>query len=367
MSAKISVIVPVYCVEQYLHRCIDSILKQTFRELEIILVDDGSPDKCGEICDAYAAAHSNIHVVHKENGGLSSARNAGMAVACGEYIGFVDSDDYIVPEMFEKLYAAAVRSDADFVGCGYRLELGNGSIVDNKANLPTGVYGRETIVNQLAAHLFGDEHVLYPRQTVGYAWMNLYRGDTIRRHALTFCSEREYYHEDDVFLLDFMYHAQKAAFIDEPLYIYCFHEGSLIRSYRKNMWEMNKALLKKFRQFAEKYDIIEAYDRLVPGLKFDYALASVLNECKTGCPNPLRVSVGVIRDICTDPIVRDVFRSGEKRRCYITEAPCLFLMRMRMPLLICLLYRAYYRLISRRMRRKMAKIEKKTRHKDGEA
>ena len=100
----ISVIVPIYNVEQYLEKCINSILNQTYRHLEIILVDDGSPDDCGGICDQYSVMDQRVKVIHKQNGGLSDARNAGLEIACGEFIAFVDSDDAILPEMIEKLY-----------------------------------------------------------------------------------------------------------------------------------------------------------------------------------------------------------------------------------------------------------------------
>lgn len=109
----ISVIVPVYKVEPYLSRCVDSILAQTYRNLEILLVDDGSPDNCGAICDDYAAKDARIKVIHKKNGGLSSARNAALDVARGEYFGFVDSDDWIEPEMYETLLAGIQTYDAD--------------------------------------------------------------------------------------------------------------------------------------------------------------------------------------------------------------------------------------------------------------
>ena len=102
-EAKISVIVPVYKVEPYLRKCLDSIVGQTHRNLEIILVDDGSPDNCGAICDEYAARDERIKVIHKENGGVASARNAGLAVASGDYIGWVDSDDWIETDMMSQL------------------------------------------------------------------------------------------------------------------------------------------------------------------------------------------------------------------------------------------------------------------------
>ena len=115
----ISVIVPVYKVEEYFRKCADSILGQSYRNLEIILVDDGSPDSCPALCDEYAKADSRVRVIHKENGGLSDARNAGLDIASGDYIGFVDSDDWIAPGMYEELVRTAVRSGAEIACCGY--------------------------------------------------------------------------------------------------------------------------------------------------------------------------------------------------------------------------------------------------------
>lgn len=116
-SELISVIVPVYNVELYLERCIDSIINQTYENLEIILVDDGSTDKSGEICDAYEKKDIRVRVLHKRNGGLSSARNSGLKIASGKYIGFVDSDDYIALDMYETLYRY-MSEEVDLVCCG---------------------------------------------------------------------------------------------------------------------------------------------------------------------------------------------------------------------------------------------------------
>lgn len=116
-NPKISVIVPVYKVEKYLHRCVDSILNQTFTDLEIILVDDGSPDDCGKICDEYAQKDPRIRVIHKKNGGLSDARNVGIDASRGKYIGFVDSDDYIEKDMYEYLYSIITKEFADVAMC----------------------------------------------------------------------------------------------------------------------------------------------------------------------------------------------------------------------------------------------------------
>jgi glycosyltransferase involved in cell wall biosynthesis len=118
-NRKVSVVIPVYRVEEYLPVCLESVCAQTHRNLQIILVDDGSPDGCGEICDRYAGQDSRIQVIHKENGGLSDARNAGIREACGDYLLFVDSDDRIAPDYVERLLALAKQYQADIVACDF--------------------------------------------------------------------------------------------------------------------------------------------------------------------------------------------------------------------------------------------------------
>lgn len=127
MSDLISVIIPIYKVEKYIVRCVESIVNQTYTNLEIILVDDGSPDNCPQICDDYAEKDNRIKVVHKENGGLSDARNAGMKVATGDYISFIDSDDYVSLEMYQDMINAAINNKADIVECNVNYDY-NGRI-----------------------------------------------------------------------------------------------------------------------------------------------------------------------------------------------------------------------------------------------
>ena len=135
---ELSIVVPVYKVEKYLPKCIDSILAQTFRDFELILIDDGSPDNCGAICDDYAARDSRIKVIHQENAGVSAARNAGLDIATGTYLGFVDSDDWIEPEMYETMIATAKEKQVDVVVCGIRYCTDSGEsirsdLIDNRA------------------------------------------------------------------------------------------------------------------------------------------------------------------------------------------------------------------------------------------
>ena len=150
----ISVIVPVYNVEKYLRRCIDSILAQTYTNLEIILVDDGSPDNCPAICDEYAEKDSRIKVIHQQNGGLSAARNAGLDIATGDYIGFVDSDDYISFEMYEKLLNILMESNSDLSICGMAYYDENSKCIDQECPLTDRTFSNLEIYGELQKELY---------------------------------------------------------------------------------------------------------------------------------------------------------------------------------------------------------------------
>ena len=149
---KISVIVPVYNVEKYINRCVDSIINQTYKNLEIILVDDGSPDNCGKICDEYAKKDGRIKVVHKENGGVSSARNIGLDIATGDYIGFIDSDDYIELDMFECLVNSIIKYNLDICECNFIIEEKN-NISYVKCKYENILENRDIIKNYLSDNI----------------------------------------------------------------------------------------------------------------------------------------------------------------------------------------------------------------------
>ena len=147
---ELSIIVPVYKVEKYLPRCIDSILAQTFGDFELILIDDGSPDGCGRICDEYARKDKRIVVIHQKNMGVSAARNAGLDIARGRYIGFVDSDDWIEPQMYEVMMDAIRENGADMAVCGVRYADEDGKFT-RADMLSEGVYSRDGLLEDVFA------------------------------------------------------------------------------------------------------------------------------------------------------------------------------------------------------------------------
>lgn len=160
----ISIIVPVYKVENYLSKCLDSIICQTYKNIEIILVDDGSPDNSGNICDNYAKKDSRIKVIHKENGGLSDARNAGLKIATGQYIGFVDSDDYIEKDMFETMYSLSKRYNAEISIVSYN-EWKNGMILNNMDSGELDVYNKTEAIKE----------ILIDSKIQSYMWNKLFK------------------------------------------------------------------------------------------------------------------------------------------------------------------------------------------------
>lgn len=149
MEEKISVIVPIYKVEDYLHRCVESIINQAYTNLEIILVDDGSPDNCPKICDEYAEKDSRIKVIHKENGGLSDARNTGLLVATGEYISFIDSDDYIDINMYKSIITYMEEHDLDIAECGIKHVYNNKIKQNDKLDKSIHVFNSEEALKEL--------------------------------------------------------------------------------------------------------------------------------------------------------------------------------------------------------------------------
>lgn len=218
MSTEISVIVPVYGVEKYLPACIESILSQTFTDFELILVDDGSPDRCGEICDAAAERDARVRVIHQANQGLSAARNAGIEAARGEWLVFVDSDDYIAPHFCEKLYQTAQRTDADCVMCSVQNVDESGKPIDSALMRVADEVktGREVL------RKIGRDDVT-PYLT---AWNKLYRRKLF--NTLRYPAGRQ---NEDVFVFAELFcQVQRAACVAEPLYFYRKRIGSIMNS-----------------------------------------------------------------------------------------------------------------------------------------
>lgn len=216
MEILISVIIPVYKVEDYLEQCIKSVVKQTYRTLEIILVDDGSPDRCGAICDEWEKKDKRIKVIHKKNGGLSDARNYGLDTAQGTYVVFIDSDDLVAPTMIERLFVASQKYEADIVECNYSCFTDVLPEKENRESETSAVYTAEKALSLLL-----NESVF--KYTV---WNKLYRRaifDTLR-------FEVGKLHEDVFFTYQAFGICKRIIKIDDCLYYYRQRSGSIMGS-----------------------------------------------------------------------------------------------------------------------------------------
>lgn len=237
----ISVIVPIYNVEPYLEKCVDSIRNQTYASLEILLVDDGSPDGCPALCDRLAEADPRIRVIHKENGGLSSARNAGLDAAAGQFAAFVDSDDSIAPDMLEKLYRALTAADADLCLCGIAPVGEDGRPVKRLDPMPAGIYTPRQLCGQMES-----EHDYWRYVT---AWNKLYRMSLF--DELRFPVGR--LHEDEFIVLPVFDACRAIAVIADPLYLYLTRTGSIMHSgYSIRSLDSVDAYMEQYRFYRRK-------------------------------------------------------------------------------------------------------------------
>ena len=228
MKQKISVIVPVYNVEKYLSRCIDSLIRQSYSNIEILLVDDGSKDESLSICKEYEAKDSRIHVFHKENEGLGLTRNYGVEQATGEYITFVDSDDYLTLDAIDSMVKTAVETDADVVIASHYYKNKKQEI-----ELSERLYCGTEIKEILMVHMMGNNG--NQLDALSYtAWGKLYKKEIFTKNRLLFPSERKLIWEDLAFSVEAYPLCEKVYILHKPVYYYCFNEGSLTHTYKPN-------------------------------------------------------------------------------------------------------------------------------------
>lgn len=229
---KISIIVPCYGVEKYLDRCLSSIINQTFSDLEIILVDDCSPDNTPQICDEWAKKDSRIKVIHKEkNEGLGFARNTGLKIASGEYVAFVDSDDFVDMTMYETLYEATNDGTVDVVFCGLRIEKKDGTY-QCFHDFDTITMFDSNKAKRVALSFIHQSELTLKQRLFMSVWHGLYKRKLIQELDLQFYSEREILSEDLPFQVEFCMNASLIKFIPNYLYTYCFNGASLTKTFK---------------------------------------------------------------------------------------------------------------------------------------
>lgn len=254
--AELSVIIPIYNVEKYLRQCLDSVVNQTFRDLEIILVDDGSPDHCGEICDEYAKKDSRISVLHKKNEGLPSARNDALDMVTGKWVAFVDSDDWLETDIYEKAIAAGNKYDVDIL-------FFNSFQNTNEKETAISLFPNEffTDDNKFIKNLQAGTMCKYLTQTkelgYGYPWDRIIKREFILQNKLYFTKVKAY--EDILYAINCLQYANKIVFIEDRGYHYRFNETSIGNKYTPDRIDIDKVIFREMFRLGDLYRVNDNY------------------------------------------------------------------------------------------------------------
>lgn len=317
----ISVIVPVYNVEKYLHQCMDSLLAQTYPELEIILVDDGSKDSSGAICDEYAAKYSHVSVIHKANAGLGMARNTGLEHIAGEYVTFLDSDDYIDPTLIEELYRGITENGVDFCKTGFRRFNENGETT-NLVRYEDRVYPGRQAAKELLPRMVGSRPD--KKDSIEMCvWGTLYNAALIREHQLKFPSERELISEDLIFNIAYLQVADGACTTGAVGYNYRITPNSLTQRYRPDRFEACCRFFLHVKRTLEELGYDEETILRLHRLFFIYIKTSVRQEKKAVSGFPVGKAVANIRVMCANRCVQEAVKNypaeklGFKQRLFV--------------------------------------------------
>lgn len=321
MNELISIIVPVYNVSKYLDRCIKSLLSQTYKNIEIILVNDGSTDDSGDICNKYDKGYENVAVIHKINEGLGYARNSGLDIAKGEYVSFVDSDDWVSERYIENLYKALKKYRVDYCKSGFNwIDVHSNKKSSNKYG--NQIYKGKDAAEKLVPYMVGPAPEKYDYIEMSVCAV-LYKLSLIKKHNLVFHSERELISEDMIFNIDYLQYANGACVIDSLDYNYVMNDSSLTHKYRE---DRGKAVIYFYNTVKSKLielgygkETIFRLNRLF----FIYIRMSIAQERKSISYNKSKMSRLIIEDICSDKSVREAIKEypmkklGLKRRVFL--------------------------------------------------
>lgn len=297
---KVSVIVPIYNAEQYLKQCLDSIVNQTLRDIEIILIDDGSTDGSGKICKSYLT-DSRVSYFYKENEGLAAARDDGMKRASGDYIGFVDADDWLEPNMYEKMYEAAVSNVSDVVFCNC---IQNENDHYFTPEMRIGAFNREEIISEILPRTLAYIDKNGGKRSIRWCnWLRLYRRDHLIKYNIVF--DRRLRRSQDLQLTyEATLHAQNYYYLgDDYLYHNRVVNDSLSRGYTKNMWTLYKYLIDVLYADTEQFPELNLMNQMHLRTFF-FVLDCIENEMKPLCPNSKERRLELVNEIVSDPLCK---------------------------------------------------------------
>ena len=301
MKPKISIVVPVYNAEKYLHRCMDSILNQVFQDFELILINDGSKDRSGEICNDYASKDNRIKVLHKVNARVSAARNDGIKMATGKYLGFVDADDWIEPNMYQELFTSAEQFNIDLAMCDFR-KISITKEVEQTQPIRGGYYSKNDLETELFSCLIMFDNIEFPPTITNTVC--LFKLEFLKSSKILY-DEDIHYCEDALFGPIAMYHAGNFFYLKEHYYYnYCTNPDSTTRTYNEHKWDsylrINERLIDYFGG-ENRFD----FSRQIKINMLYFTLNALAQIKHAGEDKEERTEM--IKEIMENPKVREIF------------------------------------------------------------
>lgn len=330
IEGLVTVVLPIYNVKKYLDRCVNSVVNQTYSNIEILLIDDGSTDGCYELCEEWALRDSRIRVIHKENQGLGMARNTGIENANGEYICFFDSDDFVAPNTVEDAYSEAVKNNSDIVLFGINFADENGNVVGNFVTPLGNVRYSENEVQSffLPEFIAPDPNGRGKKLFYMSPCLMLYSLNVIKKSKWRFVSERNIISEDVYSLLNLFENVKSVSVIPKAFYFYCKNESSLSSKYREDRFDK----LNNFYSEAKKLCTKKGYDEEIihrvskPYLSF--VIAAMKQEIVFS--NSTKKRKNKVRKMVDDETLQEVLQANKKDKVSITRRILFFAIRNKM-------------------------------------
>lgn len=333
----VTVVLPIYGVEKYLDRCVSSVVNQTYDHLEILLVDDGSPDNCPQMCDQWAHRDCRIRVIHKENQGLGMARNTGIENATGEYICFFDSDDYIRQDSIELLVDKIQREQTELAVFGFFSVSNQGKIVSTFIpGVGDRTYRGESVLTEFLPDFTApNPYKNEPRGMYMSACLVMYSMELVRRSQWRFVSERDIISEDVYSLMSLIRHVRSVTVLPEALYYICENGSSLSRSYRPERYQRIRHFYLKVMQLSRECGYNEDVLHRVSKPYIAFTIAALKQEATSSLPLSQRMAH--IRQIVDDDLLQQVLLQNKNDVVSRTRWLMLLFMRWRAYWLVYLL------------------------------
>ncbi len=324
----ISVIVPVYNGEKYLRECLDSVLEQTYKKIEVVMVDDGSVDSSGIICDEYADRYDNFMVIHKRNAGLGMARNTGMGYITGDHVFFLDSDDRIKPTFIEILYKNLREKRVDMCKGGSYRFTDQGDIVSIR-KYENEIFDGNKAKKELMPRMIGSLPSHHDSIEMS-VWGAIYNAKIIKKYGLKFPSERELISEDLMFNMDYLQYADGACTISEVGYGYRMNTGSLTTRYRPDRFEACRHLYLKVKERISRSEYGQETILRIHKMFFIYLKMCMSQEDKKISGKSIKEGIKSIKKICDDAVVRQSIHEYPVKELEIKQRVFLMMIEFRM-------------------------------------